>query len=340
MLMRHFLPIKASILLLSAALGAAVAADNPFLGGWALTLPGGAPGWLGVEEAGGGLQAGMLWGWGSVEPTASAKVEDGKLVVTRNHNIRRQEAGKQVRKTIVIVETITATVDGDTMQLASVKPRENGQGEDTSTFSGKRMPTVPPAPDLANVKFGEPIPLFNGKDLEGWRLTDPNAVNGWAVKDGLLVNNVVQEEGKPHKNYGNLRTDREFEDFNIALETRAGKDGNSGVYLRGIYEIQVADTYGHPLNSHNMGALYSRIKPTAAAEKPPGEWQTMDITFVDRHLTVILNGTRIIDNQPVLGCTGGALWSDVGRPGPIYLQGDHTGIEYRNLVLRPVVKPE
>ena len=98
MLMRHFLRINTSLLFLSAALGAAVAAENPFLGGWALTLPGGAPGWLGVEEAGGGLKAAMLWGWGSVEPTASAKVEEGKLVVTRNHNIRRREAGKQVEK--------------------------------------------------------------------------------------------------------------------------------------------------------------------------------------------------------------------------------------------------
>jgi hypothetical protein len=187
------------------------------------------------------------------------------------------------------------------------------------------------------VKFGPPIELFNGTDLTGWRLTDPNAFNGWSVKDGLLVNTVVHEEGK-HKNYGNLRTDREFTDFNLTLEVRVAEGGNSGVYIRGIYEVQVADTYGRPLNSHNMGAIYSRIKPTVAAEKPPGEWQTMDITFVDRHATVVLNGKKIIDNQPVAGCTGGALWSDVTRPGPIYLQGDHTGIEYRNIVLRPVVK--
>jgi hypothetical protein len=100
----------------------------------------------------------------------------------------------------------------------------------------------------------------------------------------------------------------------------------------------VADTYGKPLDPHNMGAIYSRIKPTVSAEKRPGEWQTMDITLVDRHVTVVLNGQRIINNQPVLGCTGGALSSDVTRPGPIYLQGDHTGIEYRNIVLKPVVK--
>jgi len=334
--MHNLLRINIGLLLLSAALSAAAAAESPFLGGWALTIPGGAAGWLGVEESGGGLKAAMLWGWGSVEPTASAKVEDGKLVVTRNHNLRRREGGRRVTKTLV--ETITATVDGDTIQLVSVTPRENGQGEDRSSFSGKRIAPMPPTPDLAQVKFGEPIQLFNGKDLDGWRLTDPNAVNGWGVKDGLLVNTVTHEEGTPPKNYGNLRTDREFEDFNLTLETRVGKNGNSGVYLRGIYEVQVADTYGRPLDPHNMGAVYSRIRPTAAAEKPAGEWQTMDITFVDRHVTVILNGTRIIDNQPVLGCTGGALWSDVQRPGPIYLQGDHTGIEYRNLVLRPVIK--
>ena len=115
------------------------------------------------------------------------------------------------------------------------------------------------------------------------------------------------------------------------------KEGNSGIYLRGIYEVQVFDSYGKPLDSHNMGAIYSRIKPTASAEKPAGEWQTFDITFVQRHATVVLNGVKIIDNQPVLGPTGGALWPEVDKPGPIYLQGDHTGIEYRNIVLRPVV---
>ena len=71
--------------------------------------------------------------------------------------------------------------------------------------------------------------------------------------------------------------------------------------------MQVADTFGKPLDPHNMGAVYSRIKPTESAEKPAGEWQTLDITLVDRHVTVILNGKKIIDNQPVLGCTGGAL---------------------------------
>jgi hypothetical protein len=87
-----------------------------------------------------------------------------------------------------------------------------------------------------------------------------------------------------------------------------------------------------------MGSVYSRITPAVSAEKPAGEWQTLDLTLVDRHITVILNGQQIIDNQPVPGCTGGAMWADPTRAGPIYLQGDHGGIAYRNFVLRPVVK--
>jgi len=279
----------------------------------------------------------MMWAVGSVEPTASTKIGDGQLVLTRDHVVQHKDAsGKTVKATLK--ETITATVAGDQIKLSSIKPRENGHGEDKVDFTGKRSPPMPPAPDLHQVKFGEAIQLFNGKDLTGWRLTDPQAINGWSAKDQMLVNVVVQEEGKPHKNYGNLRTDQEFEDFNLKLEVRLSPHENSGIYLRGIHEVQVEDSYGQAPTSHNMGAIYTRVKPTVNASKPAGQWQTFDITFVDRHVTVILNGIRIIDNQPVAGCTGGALWSDVARPGPIYLQGDHTGIEYRNLVLRPVVK--
>ena len=157
--------------------------------------------------------------------------------------------------------------------------------------------------------------------------------NGWSVADGVLMNRV--EKGK---HCGNLRTDAEFEDFNLKLEVRTQENSNSGVYLRGIYEVQVMVSFGKPLDPHHMGALYSRITPSVNAEKPIGEWQTMDITLVDRHLTVILNGRTIIDNAPVLGCTGGAMTSDEFKPGPLYLQGDHTNIDYRNIVLRPVVK--
>ena len=338
-MLKSLLPIRILLALyaFTAVATAALGAANPYVGGWELTIPGGGAGWLGVEEVNGNLKASLLWGGGSVVPVESARLERGQLVLTRNHTSEKKAAdGKKVK--LVTVETITATAQGDDLSLTTAKQRPDGQMAERAQFTGRREPAMPPAPDLGQVKFGKPIQLFDGKSLDGWRLTDPKAASGWRVKDGLLVNSVAQEKGKPHKNFGNLRTDSEFEDFNLKLEARVPKDGNSGVYLRGIYEVQVMDSYGKPLNSHHMGAVYSRITPTASAEKPAGEWQTLDITLVDRHVTVVLNGQKIINNQALLGCTGGALWSDVSRPGPIYLQGDHTSIEYRNIVLKPVVK--
>ena len=304
------------------------AADNPFIGRWALTIPGGGAGWLGVESKDGALSSSVLWGGGSVVPTTSTKVDGDTLFVTRE---QKNKEGK-----LATVETITAKIDGEVLKLTT--SRINAEGKEVGKaqdFSGKRIADVPPAPDLAKVKFGEPIQLLNGKDLTGWRLLNEGADNGWSVVDGALQNRVTKEKGK---HFGNLRTDVEFEDFNLKTEVRTLEGSNSGIYLRGIYEVQVMESFGKPLDSHHMGALYSRITPSVAAEKPVGEWQTLDITLVDRHLTVILNGKTIIDNAPVLGCTGGAISSDEFKPGPIYLQGDHTNVDYRNMVLRPVVK--
>jgi hypothetical protein len=313
-----------------------VAAENLFVGGWALTLPGDHTGWLGVESAGNRINAQMLWGWGSVFKLEGARLDRENLLLTRVHRVETKKPDGQTAK-IKLTETITVTRDGDSLKLVSVMPKADGSGDERSEFTGKRPPPMPPAPDLSKVKFGDDVQLFDGKSLDGWRLVEPDAVNGWSVHDGILCNNEAQEEGKPEKNYGNLRTVPEFEDFKLHAETRLPKDGNSGIYLRGIYEVQVFDSYGKPLDSHNMGAIYSRIKPSVNAEKPAGEWETLDITFVKRHATVVLNGVKIIDNKPILGPTGGALWPEVDRPGPIYLQGDHTGIEYRNIFLRPVV---
>ncbi len=336
---RQRLGLLTAATLLTANIGVFAQSDNPFIGRWALTIPGGGAGWLGVTKDQGFLDASILWGGGSVVPVASAFLSDDgdSLYVTRVNEVKRKDASGKVIRTQQFTEAIIGKLSGDTMELVRLSPNENGRGITRQEFSGKRIPNVPPAPDLSQVKFGNPVQLFNGKNLEGWKLTDSHNVSGWSAEDGLLVNRPIQEEGK-HKNYGNLRTEKEFEDFNLTLQARVQKNQNSGVYLRGIYEVQVADTYGQKLDPHNMGAVYSRITPTSAAEKPAGEWQSLDITLLKRHVTVVLNGTKIIDNQPVLGCTGGALWSDESRPGPIYLQGDHTGVEYRDIVLRPVVR--
>jgi hypothetical protein len=274
-----------------------------------------------------------------VLPVSSVVIADGTLTVTRVREVPRQDAAGNVIRRQQFTEVITAKAEGDTLKLTRLNPRDNGTGFDRAEFTGKRIPALPPRPNLAAVKFGPPITLFNGKDLAGWVAKETNRPSAWSVENGMLINRPpAHAAGQPKVTTANLRTEREFEDFNLKLEVNVPAGSNSGVYLRGIYEVQVLDSLGRPLNAENMGALYSRITPSVAAEKRAGEWQTLDMTLVDRHVTVVLNGKTIIENQPLEGCTGGAMWSDQFRPGPIFLQGDHGAVSYRNLVLRPVVK--
>ena len=308
-------------------------ARREFFGMWTLDIEDGSVGWLGVNDEKGFLDADLLWQGGSVVPVSSVYFKDSHtLVVTRNSNVRRND-----NRTQVSIQTFTFERTGDNLTGTLTTPARDGMSVSTRKFIGWRLVDPAPAPDLSKVKYGPAIRLFNGKDLTGWRLINPRQANGFKVVDGNLVNDPVSAEGQ-RVSFGNLRTDSEFEDFKLTLETNIPAGSNSGVYLRGIYEVQVVDSYGQDLNWLNMGALYSRITPSEAAEKPAGEWQTMEIILCDRHLTVVLNGKKIIDNKPVYGPTGGAMHADVVRPGPIYLQGDHGKVSFRNLVLTPILK--
>ncbi|RPH91879.1 MAG: DUF1080 domain-containing protein [Calditrichaeota bacterium] len=311
---------------------------EPFLGRWALFLPNGA-GWLEVKQEQGYIDADLLWYGGSVVPVSDAYLDGESLVVTRADRrvVKKNEKGEPLR-VFTRSEIFKFMFYGDQLVGKQISPNGNGLGVETLTFTGKKCPPLPPAPDLSKAEYGEPIQLFNGQDLTGWKLVEEKNVNGWKAEKGVLINNPVQEEGKPHINYGNLRTEAAFADFNLKLQVNVPANSNSGIYLRGIYEVQVADTYGRELDSHNMGGIYSRITPTVAAEKPAGEWQDFDITLCDRHITVVLNHKKIIDNQPVFGITGGALTACEVCPGPIYLQGDHGTVSYRNMVLTPIKK--
>jgi hypothetical protein len=314
---------------------------SEFIGQWTIDIEGGAVGWIEVRQEEDYIDADILWSGGSVLPVSNIFLAaDRMLVIQRSNDVvrKRGENNSPVRTAIVTDWLEIVKAGEDNIEGIMLHPRRNCKGVDTTTFSGIKLPPVPPAPDMNNLKFGTPVTLFNGKDLTGWRLKEPDRTNGWKVVDGTLTNDPVQTEGAPHISYGNLRTDKEFEDFNLKLEVNVPEGSNSGVYLRGMYEISIMDTYKRELDPHHMGAVYSRIKPTTAAEKPAGEWQSMDITLCNRHITVILNGPKIIDNQPVYGPTGGAMLSDVFSPGPIYLQGDHGKIAYRNIVLTPIVK--
>jgi hypothetical protein len=311
-----------------------------YLGQWTLDIDGGTVGWLEVRQEDGYLDGSLMWIGGSVSPVSYMYIAGNVLYVgrTTRRAVRERDAdGNEVRSQMVPT-WIAAESNGEKIAGYYLRPNRDGIGVDSTSFAGTKLPDVGPAPDLSALKFGDPITLFNGMDLTGWSLVEPDKTNGWSVVDGALINNPVQKEGEPNIQYGNIRTEQEFEDFNIQLEVNVPAHSNSGVYLRGRHEIQVVDSYGSEPGGMNMGALYTRLTPSVAAEKPGGSWQTMDITLCERHVTVILNGIKIIDNQPVYGPTGGALTSDVFAAGPIYLQGDHGTVKYRNIILKPIIK--
>lgn len=320
---------------LAALLSPPVQGASPF-GRWALTLPDGGAGWLELTEQDGWYDGSILWGGGSVLPLAHVSISGDRVLATRIREVERKDAAGTVVRVQRLTETLEGRAGAATMTLTHVVPRADGRGFERQTVEGRRIPPLPPRPDLDQVRYGPPIELFNGRDLTGWRLIDPAHANGWRAEDGALVNEPVP--AGPERRWGNLRTVDEFSDFHLTFEVNVPEGSNSGVYLRGIYEVQILDSSGRPPDSHHMGAIYSRIRPRVAAELPAGQWQTLAVTLVERHVTVVLNGVTIIANEPLAGCTGGALWSDEFRPGPIYLQGDHGPIRYRNFVLRPVVR--
>ncbi len=188
-------------------------------------------------------------------------------------------------------------------------------------FTGARAPLL--KRDKQPV-WGAPIPLFNGKDLTGFQALEQN--NQWIVENGVLKS--------PHSG-ANLRTDKTFTDFKLHVEFRYSAHSNSGVYLRGRYEVQIEDDNGNEPFVGGLGAVYGFLKPYEMMAKSPGEWQSYDITLVGRMVTVTANGKLIINNQEIPGITGGALDSNEGEAGPIYFQGDHGPIEYRNIVITP-----
>ncbi|CAM9964127.1 unnamed protein product [Chrysoparadoxa australica] len=313
---------------------------NDFIGHWSLDIEGdNAVGWLGVTNDD-FLDASLLWRGGSVVPVANVYLLNDRLVATRvNNRVKAEDDNGEATRSHQVTNTLEVyKKSSEEVYGYYLVPNNNGMGLDTTTFVGIKLPEITESPNLNEVKFGEPIELFNGKDLTGWKLLNENQKNGFSAENGVLVNNPVQPENGDHIRYGNIRTEQEFGDFNLRLEVNVPEGNNSGVYLRGIYEIQVFDSYNKPLDSHNMGALYSRITPSTNAEKPAGSWQKLDITLVDRHVTVKLNGVTIIDNQPAYGPTGGAISHDVFANGPIYLQGDHGMVSYRNIVLTPIIE--
>jgi len=175
------------------------------------------------------------------------------------------------------------------------------------------------------------VQLFNGKDLTGWKQHGNRT--SWKVEDGVMAN--TSGHGKDRG--VNIHCEKTFKDFELHIEFKVPKGGNSGVYLRGRKEIQVHDSYGvaKPGSGH-CGGIYSKAAPKVNACKPTGEWQSFDVTIVGDKITAHQNGQLIHDGVEVPGHTGGSMGGQPGTPGPIMLQGDHSTVYYRNIWVRPI----
>ena len=289
---------------------APAARDVRLIGRWDITITtptGTAPSWLEIDSSGREALVGRIVGIvGSARP---------------------------------ITEIIT---EGDSIRFAVPRQWENGNGElrvvgrlqgdrlagrmtfpdnTTLTWQGVRAPRL-----VRTTKpvWSAPIRLLDQNDLNGWQ--PMGSPNQWFVRKGVLSS---------PKSGVNLRTARAFGDFKLHVEFRYPKESNSGVYLRGRHEVQIEDDYGREPDSHRFSGVYGFIAPSEVAARPAGQWQTYDITLIGRMVTVVANGKQVIWNQEIPGITGGAIDSNEGAPGPIYLQGDHGPVEYRNVVITP-----
>jgi 3-keto-disaccharide hydrolase len=176
-------------------------------------------------------------------------------------------------------------------------------------------------------RWGKPIRLFDGKDLAGWTFVDPTQAGAWSVENGTLVK---------HGRGSEIVTTAKYRDFKLHIEFNCGPMANSGVYLRGRYEVQMETNAAAEPPNRRIGAVYGFITPEPALARTPDVWQTYDITLIGRTVTVVHDGRTIIDRRQIPGITGGALDSDEGSPGPIYLQGAEDGrVAFRNIVITP-----
>ena len=205
-----------------------------------------------------------------------------------------------------------------------LKGTTNAENGSTLEWEAVRAPDLNMPPDP---RWGDPIQLFNGTSLRGWKARHLEAPNNWRAEDGVLANTGKGTD---------LATDDVFQDFKLHTEFKYPRGSNSGVYLRGRYEVQVQDDFGKEPSKINIGGVYGFLAPTKNAAKKANEWQSFDITLLGRRITIELNGETIIENQEIPGITGGALNSREGEAGPILLQGDHGPVYFRNLVLTPV----
>ncbi|MEJ2009246.1 MAG: DUF1080 domain-containing protein [Acidobacteriota bacterium] len=284
---------------------------RPYLGRWDLTVKTptrNRPSWIDLTERGGQLECLMVGFWAHATPTGKVEFKDGKIEFTAPKGVGFD--------------------DGTLLQAKLVDGRLKGTAKSPKgvvwQWTGRRAPALG---RKSVSKWGKPIHLFNGKNFAGWRFLDPKKAGVWKVENGTLV-----KDG----NGSEIISIPKFMDFKLHVEYNCRPMANSGVYLRGRYEVQIeTDSASDPPN-RRMGAVYGFLAPEPPLPRTPNVWQTYDITLVGRTLTVVHDGQTVINHRQIPGITGGALDSNEGAPGPIYLQGSERGrVAFRNIVITP-----
>lgn len=186
-------------------------------------------------------------------------------------------------------------------------------------------------------KPAKAVVLFDGADTSHW---DPQ----WPVKEGAMTSEKKDSTSK--EMFTDYQLHLEFNEPKLGPEFTGENRGNSGVYQQGRYEIQVLDSYEGKVYPGACGAVYGIAAPLKNAAKPPGEWQTFDITFhaakytdgkktANAHVTVYWNGELVQDNTEIPHSTGAGA-KEADTPGPIRLQYHHHSVQFRNIWVVPL----
>jgi hypothetical protein len=315
----------ALILAAAVALPTDARQQNPFLGVWNLTGTGQDSAnvyWLEIKDTGGTLSGMFLNRTSSPFALAVVKIENGELVF---------QGGKPGAPT---GPEYRAKFEGGKL-IGHHTVSQRAQGVNTLTqrtvnWVGVRPPSWPDVNANGKHTYGAPVVLFDGKTIDTFVGQNPNRPLGWSVVEDVATNT-------PPAN--NLVSKEKFKDFKIEAEYKLAPKGNSGIYLRGRYELQLYDDLTGDPNTqpqHKHMAIYGRTPTSTQASKPAGEWQRMEAVIVGNRVTVTLNGTRVHDNAVIQGITGGALDNDELAPGPILIQGDHEQVWVRKVVVTPI----
>lgn len=292
------------------------AAVKSFLGRWDLTVQTPKqtrPSWIEVSEDHGQPKVLMVGFWGHATLASNVQIQGGQIQFLAPKDTGFSD-GTEIKGEVSgsgITGTATSP-DGVTWQ-----------------WTAKRAPSL--APNGAP-QWGKPVKLFNGRNLDGWTFADPSHSRIWKVEHGLLVKDGPGSE---------LISKSKFEDFKLHIEFNCGPKANSGVYLRGRYEVQIETDSASDAPDQRIGAIYGFLTPQPPLPRTPNVWQTYDITLVGRTITLVHDGKTVYDQQEIPGITGGALDSNEGLPGPIYLQGTEAGrVAFRNITITPAESPK